>query len=291
MAAYTLVRFTSPNAGVQVNQAVTDQYGPAAYGQALKNLDVNALGIAIANILTSGGSIDMSLASDTAGLKLPSKAGAAPTADGAIAVNTTTHVVNVGSNGSTATLLDTLNAQHAPALDITLTDESAPSAPGSGKTIVYSVSGVPHFRAGASGSDTAVQPAITILGPTFASSTTTMTNANQDYTAVTLGSALVNGKSYKISGQVQVLASASDVVDAEIWDSTNSVSLANATWNNNISNGRVTFGFPPVTYSGFSGTPTIIIRVRASQAGDVIQSASAQHTASKTTYLTAEQYT
>jgi hypothetical protein len=37
----------------------------------------------------------------------------------------------------------------------TFTDASAPSAPGSGLTAIYTVSGKPHFRAGASGSDTA----------------------------------------------------------------------------------------------------------------------------------------
>ena len=36
----------------------------------------------------------------------------------------------------------------------TFTDASAPSAPGSGLTALYTVSGRPHYRAGASGSDT-----------------------------------------------------------------------------------------------------------------------------------------
>lgn len=37
----------------------------------------------------------------------------------------------------------------------TFTDASAPSAPGSGLTVIYTVSGKPHYRAGASGADTA----------------------------------------------------------------------------------------------------------------------------------------
>ena len=36
----------------------------------------------------------------------------------------------------------------------TFTDASAPSAPGSGLTVLYTVSGRPHYRAGSSGSDT-----------------------------------------------------------------------------------------------------------------------------------------
>ena len=38
----------------------------------------------------------------------------------------------------------------------TFTDASAPSAPGSGLTVLYTVSGRPHYRAGSSGSDTAL---------------------------------------------------------------------------------------------------------------------------------------
>jgi len=52
----------------------------------------------------AGGSsavLDMSAASTTAGLKLPSGAGAVPTADGTVATNTTTHSLVYGSNGTT----------------------------------------------------------------------------------------------------------------------------------------------------------------------------------------------
>ena len=53
--------------------------------------------------LTGGASaiLDLSATSPTAGLKLPSAAGAVPTADGFIAVNTTTHALTWGSNGTT----------------------------------------------------------------------------------------------------------------------------------------------------------------------------------------------
>ena len=47
--------------------------------------------------------LDMSAASVTTGVKLPSAAGAAPTADGYIAINTTTHLPAFGSNGGTIT--------------------------------------------------------------------------------------------------------------------------------------------------------------------------------------------
>jgi len=53
--------------------------------------------------LTGGASaiLDMSAASVTAGLKIPAAAGAAPTADDFIAMNTTTHAMVHGSNGTT----------------------------------------------------------------------------------------------------------------------------------------------------------------------------------------------
>lgn len=50
---------------------------------------------------SSSGKLDLSAASPTAGLKLPSAAGAIPTADGFPAVNTTNHTLVYGSNGTT----------------------------------------------------------------------------------------------------------------------------------------------------------------------------------------------
>lgn len=49
----------------------------------------------------AAGILDLSATAPTAGLKLPSVAGAVPTADGFIGVNTTTHALVVGSNGTT----------------------------------------------------------------------------------------------------------------------------------------------------------------------------------------------
>lgn len=53
--------------------------------------------------LTAGASgvLDLSAAAPTAGLKLPSVAGAVPTADGFLGVNTTNHTLVSGSNGNT----------------------------------------------------------------------------------------------------------------------------------------------------------------------------------------------
>jgi hypothetical protein len=51
--------------------------------------------------LGASGILDLSAASVTAGLKIPSAAGAIPTADGFIATNTTTHAHVWGSNGTT----------------------------------------------------------------------------------------------------------------------------------------------------------------------------------------------
>ncbi len=48
--------------------------------------------------------VDLSAASPTAGLKIPVAAGAAPTADGFLAVNSTTHTLKVGLNGASQTV-------------------------------------------------------------------------------------------------------------------------------------------------------------------------------------------
>ena len=50
---------------------------------------------------SSSGILDLSATAPTAGLKLPSAAGAVPTADGFIGVNTTNHTLVSGSNGTT----------------------------------------------------------------------------------------------------------------------------------------------------------------------------------------------
>ena len=51
----------------------------------------------------------------------------------------------------------------------TFTDASAPAAPGSGLTAIYTVSGRPHYRAGASGSDTALAILTDVHAQTHAS--------------------------------------------------------------------------------------------------------------------------
>lgn len=50
---------------------------------------------------SSSGKVDLSAASATAGLKIPTVAGAIPTADGFVAINSTTHALVSGSNGTT----------------------------------------------------------------------------------------------------------------------------------------------------------------------------------------------
>lgn len=56
-----------------------------------------------ANAFTSSGTLDLSLAVVTTGLKFPSGAGAAPTVDGQAAFDTTAHLPTFGSNGNTLT--------------------------------------------------------------------------------------------------------------------------------------------------------------------------------------------
>ena len=85
----------------------------------------------------STGILDMSAAAPTAGLKLPSAAGAIPTADGFISVNTTTHALVTGSNGNTI-------VQAAAA---TGTNTSTACNAGSGLVSTISAVAVPSCRA------------------------------------------------------------------------------------------------------------------------------------------------
>lgn len=78
-----------------VGQLLTDSGAGACTSQSNFTIASSVL------TLGSGGSIDMAAASVTAGLKIPTAAGAVPTADGFIAINSTNHTHVWGSNGST----------------------------------------------------------------------------------------------------------------------------------------------------------------------------------------------
>ncbi|MBI4496319.1 MAG: hypothetical protein HY689_00235 [Chloroflexi bacterium] len=76
----------------------------------------------------------------------------------------------------------------------TFTDISAPAAPGAGKTAIYTVSGVPHYRAGTAGADTVL--ADLTSAQTFTNKTLTtptigdFSNAQHDHSAAASGGAV-----------------------------------------------------------------------------------------------------
>lgn len=65
-----------------------------------------------------------------------------------------TGAASITSTGTTD--LSGAASETTKVLDLVFTDEAAPAAPGAGKTALYTVSGVPHYRAGVSGVDTAL---------------------------------------------------------------------------------------------------------------------------------------
>lgn len=79
-------------------QVLTDSGSGTCASQAQWTITSNTLTVGASGVL------DISAASVTAGLKLPSAGGAAPTADGFIAVDTTAHTLKFGSNGTSRTV-------------------------------------------------------------------------------------------------------------------------------------------------------------------------------------------
>ena len=78
--------------------------GGLVYGAAANKTTANSADFTVSSHTITGGSsaiLNLSAAPPTTGLLIPSAAGAAPTADGQLAVNTTTHALVTGSNGNT----------------------------------------------------------------------------------------------------------------------------------------------------------------------------------------------
>ncbi len=151
MALFTLLRFLLPNASVAVSEAGADLTTTAALGQAVENFDTYAARINGTNAFTAANShsgvetftggitasagvqaltlgvgsfIAMGSASDTAGFGLPVKAGAAPTADGQMAFDSTKHQPVHGSNGSTGVIASSAQFGVSSAGAVSLTTSS-----------------------------------------------------------------------------------------------------------------------------------------------------------------------
>jgi len=94
------VAATATNLGALMNIAT----GDLVYSGGTGSAPVGSADFTISSHTLTGGAsaiLDLSAASVTAGLKIPAAAGAAPTADDFIAMNTTTHALVHGSNGTT----------------------------------------------------------------------------------------------------------------------------------------------------------------------------------------------
>src|SRR5208337_4191459 len=89
-----------PAAGAGVDQLYPDSTNHC-WHENLNNTDVGCTMVRNgANTMGASATIDLSLASTTAGFSLPHAAGAIPTADGFVSFNTTTHALVTGSNGT-----------------------------------------------------------------------------------------------------------------------------------------------------------------------------------------------
>jgi hypothetical protein len=134
-------------------------------------------------------------------------------------------------------------------------------------------------------------PTTGIIGTTFATSDTTMTNGGTYYDAVILGSALVNGGVYLLGGSVlfQEINVTADYFNLQLLDSTNSVTIWSgmAQSGASLANDEYTITVPMVKYSGFAGTPTIKIRGLSSAAGNKIKATDLIGNANVATSVTA----
>ncbi len=115
---------------------------------------------------------------------------------------------------------------------------------------------------------------MTFIGPTLQTGNATMTNANTFYTSATLASALTNGKTYVLNGQATIteMNATAGQLQCTITDSTNSVTvaIAYAFYPASLSGDILTVTLAPKKYSGFSGTPTIILQCESTNGGDVL---------------------
>lgn len=264
MGLFSLLRFITPNATVAVSELGADLTTTAALGQAVENLDTYATRNNGTNTATSAMTLDLSaIAVNT--FKTRVAASAAPTADGSLETDSTSHAMVRGRNGSKVTLAELETAQTvtgaqtysalvtasagvdasaatagatkvndlqvlngASGTGVTMTDIAAPAAPGAGKTVIYTVSGVPHYRAGASGSDT------TLGGLTSANATATLgadqaltQNTMTDVISVTVPASQTG--TYLVSFSVNVTDTGSAAsFSARAFDSTSSTTLCSA---------------------------------------------------------------
>lgn len=104
MSNFNLLRFLTPNSGVAVSRLGADQSTTAALGQAVENFDTYGVRANGTNAATAAFTLDASLASPLTGLKLPSSVGAAPTAAGAVAWESTEKTVAFGDGTNTLKL-------------------------------------------------------------------------------------------------------------------------------------------------------------------------------------------
>lgn len=135
-------------------------------------------------------------------------------------------------------------------------------------------------------------PSLTVIGPTFLTAAdVTIANADTWYTGITLGSALTAGKTYLISGNITLTGTGGQLFSGRIYDSTNAVEIASAS--GFITTGTYyTFSFS-IVYSGFTGTPTIVIDALSDTgaSSSSIEKTARQGATNKATFIQAIQIT
>lgn len=231
MGLFSLLRFTSPNAGVSVSEVGTDLSTTAALGQAVQNFDTHAANKDTTNTFT---------AAQTFSSGATVSGGA--TINGGLTMDTALAIANGGTGAAALT-------QHG----VVVAGASALTtvAPGNSGNVLTS-NGTDWASAAASGAS------LTLLGPTFATVDTSMTDTTSWFTGVTLGTALTNGKTYLLVATVALTNG--DFILMRIFDSTNSVEIV-STWLP-ASSASQKGGTLVIPYSGFAGTPTIVVQCK-----------------------------
>lgn len=127
-----------------------------------------------------------------------------------------------------------------------------------------------------------------VLGPTFATSTVSITPVDTWVTAVTLGSPLAAGGSYLVKAGTRLSVSAGDLCSARLLDVTNNVEIRSTSAI--APSGVAPFDFS-IEYYGYAGTPSLALQVldHTANAGNTTVTAQGG-VANKQTFISALPY-
>src|SRR6185312_6427380 len=220
----------------------------AALSQAVQNMDTNAAQIAVATTFTAN-QVFNALWSDAAQVSVASAATfALPTTGNNVNVTGTTGITDFSGPATNGVVykLQFTNATPGSVTSGNHAKLNGSFSPAQNNILYLYWDGTNAWEIGRY-TGAAGTTSLTTIGPTFAAADTTMTNANQFYTAVTLGSALPSGGKVLLSGSVTVAVTANDDFVWQMYDSTNSVVITSQILR--IPNGqRTSVSIPGVVY-------------------------------------------